>query len=399
MLTIDKIIDTFPHPTIQKITGRPCYEKLKPMHRHINANTASIQTTLGGGQHGYLGTTTEPGYYQTLTGAVFIPPFNPGAVAIIPQFATQQQARQLELAHKEAVRTYREFINVTGAIKQQLIGCIEETYLLGIRDAVLGFMAVSPRQMLEYLYREYGQISQRQVAENEERMRAPYNPQEPIEKLFAQVEQGIELAIDAENPFSLQQVLTIAYNLVQQTGVYTDDLRDWRRNIPRAQKNWPNFKLHFATDHRDYMEQQLAGQGGYNSANMATDDTYYDKTAEALSELAAATMADREAMANLAQGISTNNSTAAALTKLQEQITELARQVQNLSYNKEKPLPRNGPKQSNQKKKTACTYCWTHGLCFNTAHNSKTCSNKAAGHQDEATFADMMGGSLKNIAS
>ena len=106
MSTIDKIIDNFPHPTIQKITGRPCYDTLKPMHMHINSNTASIQTTLGGGQHGYLGTTTEPGYYQTLTGAVFIPPFNPGAVAIIPQSATQQQARQLDLAHKEAVRTY-----------------------------------------------------------------------------------------------------------------------------------------------------------------------------------------------------------------------------------------------------------------------------------------------------
>jgi hypothetical protein len=41
-------------------------------------------------------------------------------------------------------------------------------------------------------------------------MQSPYNPQEPIEKLFAQVEQGIELAIDADNPFSLQQVLTVA---------------------------------------------------------------------------------------------------------------------------------------------------------------------------------------------
>ena len=115
------------------------------MHRHINANTASIQTSLGGGRHGYIGTTTEPGYYQTLTGAVFMPPFNPGVVAIIPQNSTQQQARQLELGHKEAVRVYREFINVTGSIKQQLIGCIEETYLLGLRDPVLGFMTVSPK--------------------------------------------------------------------------------------------------------------------------------------------------------------------------------------------------------------------------------------------------------------
>ena len=89
MPTIDKIIDTFSHPTIQKITGQLCYEKLTPMHRIINANTASISTNLGGGRHGYLGTTTETGYYRTLIGAVFMTPFNTGAVAIIPPNATQ----------------------------------------------------------------------------------------------------------------------------------------------------------------------------------------------------------------------------------------------------------------------------------------------------------------------
>ena len=110
-------------------------------------------------------------------------------------------------------------------------------------------------------------------------MREPYDPQEPIEKLFAQTEQGIKLVINADNPFSLQHVLTIAYNLVQQTGVYTDDLRDWRRNIPCAQKNWPTFKLHFATARRDYMEQQLAGQWGIqfreygNSRNILRQDS------------------------------------------------------------------------------------------------------------------------------
>ena len=118
------------------------------MHRKINVKTASISTNLGGGKHGYPGTKNQPGYYQTLTGSVFMPPFNPGAVAIIPPNATQQQARQMELAHKEAGRVYREYVNVTGAIKQKLINSIDKTYFLGLRDLVLGFMTVTPRQLL-----------------------------------------------------------------------------------------------------------------------------------------------------------------------------------------------------------------------------------------------------------
>ena len=67
------------------------------------------------------------------------------------------------------------------------------------------------------------------------------------------------------------------------------------------------------------MEQEMAGQGGYNSANMVTEDKYFrDKTAEALKQLAAATIAGREAMVNLAHHIRSNNSSAAALVKLQE---------------------------------------------------------------------------------
>ena len=102
-------------------------------------------------------------------------------------------------------------------------------------------------------------------------MKAPYDPAQPIETLFKQIEQGIELANDASNPFLTQQVLTTAYNLVHQTGKYTEDLRDWRRNVPTAEKNLPRFKIHFAAAHREYMEQEMAGQSGYNAANWVAE--------------------------------------------------------------------------------------------------------------------------------
>ena len=44
---------------------------------------------------------------------------------------------------------------------------------------------------------------------------------------------------------------------------------------------------------------------------------------------------------------------------------------------------------------TATSYCWTHGSSKNTAHTSKTCNNKAEGHDDEATSKDKKGGSDK----
>jgi len=39
------------------------------------------------------------------------------------------------------------------------------------------------------------------------------------------------------------------------------------------------------------------------------------------------------------------------------------------------------------------TYCWTHGIQH--SHHSHECKKKEAGHKDEATLKDKMGGSVK----
>ncbi len=41
-------------------------------------------------------------------------------------------------------------------------------------------------------------------------------------------------------------------------------------------------------------------------------------------------------------------------------------------------------------------YCWAHGHKVNQNHTNATCSCKAAGHKDDATTANTMGGSKAN---
>ena len=59
----------------------------------------------------------------------------------------------------------------------------------------------------------------------------------------------------------------------------------------------------------------------------------------------------------------------------------------------------NNNEGSNRKRKkkrnpNQLKYCHTHGTCN---HDSPECRSKAEGHEDEATFANRMGGSTKNI--
>ena len=45
----------FENPVLTAIRGEPTYETLHHLKNELKANASSVSTTLGGGNHGYLG--------------------------------------------------------------------------------------------------------------------------------------------------------------------------------------------------------------------------------------------------------------------------------------------------------------------------------------------------------
>ena len=58
--TIENIIDSFPNPTIPIIEGEPTYETIKRAEKLLVENAASTHSTLGGGNHRFLGLILTP---------------------------------------------------------------------------------------------------------------------------------------------------------------------------------------------------------------------------------------------------------------------------------------------------------------------------------------------------
>ena len=58
---------SFEYANLTQIHGEPTYETLTALFNHLKANTCSVQTSLGGGQHGYLGLVLSPAQYNTIT--------------------------------------------------------------------------------------------------------------------------------------------------------------------------------------------------------------------------------------------------------------------------------------------------------------------------------------------
>ena len=82
----------------------------------------------------------------------------------------------------------------------------------------------------------------------------------------------------------------IAYNVVLNTVIFTDDCRRWRRR-PETIKNWDKFKTHFTTAHHKIREtSRNARATGYNANFMSDEDNKEteNETVTALANLATA---------------------------------------------------------------------------------------------------------------
>jgi hypothetical protein len=63
-------------------------------------------------------------------------------------------------------------------------------------------------------------------------------------------------------------IVNVAYTLVFDTGLFPDAFRVWQSRAI-AGKTWAQFKLNFATAHREFrLTNQTAQQSGFHSANI-----------------------------------------------------------------------------------------------------------------------------------
>jgi hypothetical protein len=111
-------------------------------------------------------------------------------------------------------------------------------------------------------------IAPAELTQNYERLNAPYDPNQPIETLFQQVQDARDFAVAGGQPYGAAMIVNVAYTLVFNTGLFPDACRTWQSRAIAA-KTWEQFKIDFATAHREFcLTNQTAHQSVFHSANM-----------------------------------------------------------------------------------------------------------------------------------
>ena len=125
--SVETVLDSFPKQSIIPIEGLPTYEAIKWVNYELSANAASVHYTLGGDNHGYLGLTVAPAVYATISNTSSNAPTIPAQ----PNTAglTGTQISELNRSYDSNVKKFREYCEVEGALKKQLLAAVDDIYL------------------------------------------------------------------------------------------------------------------------------------------------------------------------------------------------------------------------------------------------------------------------------
>jgi hypothetical protein len=191
--TVEDVMASFPHPILPTLEGDPDYQTIHTTRKFLQANSRAINTHLGGGTLGHLGLITSDASYSNIAPPTAGEPKfweTPNASGRAPA-TTDGTAAQISAAShvwEEDVQTYRTCTSVQQPLKKKIISVFEPMYLDILNDNMVGYANISAREVLDHLFETYGNITAVDLEINFEHMRRAWEPQEPVETLFKQIQ-------------------------------------------------------------------------------------------------------------------------------------------------------------------------------------------------------------------
>jgi len=415
---IDYASSYFKYKTPTPIRGVPTHKTIKRLKLELRANGSSVETDLGGGNHGYLGLLcTDEEYAEIPHAQPFVPPNYPGPLTI-PSTATAMQAMQLREDHREAKRLYFECKNVEKALLRHIQDALEDKYIECMVDEYTNLISEDISTVLNYLMTTFGIVSSEEVAQKEaEVMSMTWIPSDPIILLARPLEQLKKLSLHAGVPYTDAQILEKGLSIIRATRDFEYALTTWE-NRSVTDKNWKNFKTHFhdAQVQLRKIRGPTMQQAGFHQANslaqkISTDiqqqlndrDNHMMAMLQSIPGLTESSSdADSSSqepteyeVANVSQQ---NNQVQLEILRLLKEIrTDLQKKPSRRGATPASPQTRTCPKMERKcpdnggkLRRNITKYCWTHGA---GGHTGQECPNRAPGHKETATFQNKMDGS------
>jgi hypothetical protein len=165
---------------------------------------------------------------------LWITPNAPGRAPV----ETDRTSSQISAARhnwEEDVKTYQTCTSVQQALKKQIISVFEPLYLDILKDNMVGYANISSRNMLDHLFETYCNITAVDLEINIEHMRQAWDPHQPVETLFKQIQDCDDYSEAGGFLIGNSQQIKVGFAKIFATGHLMSACRQWNKK-PTAEK-------------------------------------------------------------------------------------------------------------------------------------------------------------------
>lgn len=310
--------------TLPTIEPRPNIYNLLKLEEIINTRLALIPSTQSN-ILGWAGMFMRPEIYALSEPNPWRDPANPGA---IPPEIGNPNATDAEREHhrdlwKILKNQHDSFINIGRALRAALETAIPDQFKPVQQIGNRGFGNRTAREIIDDLFHTYGRATATDIAKIDDAIKNPWDPNEPIEMLFKQIEDAQIFALCANLGYDLPRLIMYALNNITNTGAFREELRDFYRQHNTHEIDWPTFKKFWATAWTE-REHYRRSSGTTTYANIATDDDSISTFNTAVANLTAQRAQDNAAMSQLSD---TNHSMQSNINTIMQELQTIKHQM------------------------------------------------------------------------
>jgi hypothetical protein len=180
----------------------------------------SVSSYVGGVRHGHLGIITTNEEYFAIAADIFPVPNNLGASPEVLVDTTAAVIAELTWLDREATQVYHTYHNVDQEIKNMILEAFDDAYLNSLSNEVVGCANCTSLDLLTHLITFYAMIAPTELTQNYQRLSKPYDPNQPIETLFQQIQDARAFAVADGQPYGAAMIINVAYTFMFNTGLY-----------------------------------------------------------------------------------------------------------------------------------------------------------------------------------
>jgi len=211
-----------PSTTLRKTHGNPTYNDIQHLYKQVKANAASVPSTLGGGQHGHLGLTTNTTTYARIASTPYVRPAAPAPLGP-NNLGTAAQINENRRTYNLAVASYHQANLIEKTILNQIQEALDESVLMPLLHDDTGIIKSTIPDVFQYLFDTYGNITDQMI--HDERatlLQHQYVHDEPVANIFSKIHKYTTLAEAHGTPETDPQrfILVITRTRSKKVGFY-----------------------------------------------------------------------------------------------------------------------------------------------------------------------------------